>query len=246
MDEVEIDGNTVRLTSGQLDRQTYLDTDKVLRGLGGKWNRKARGHVFNFNPSEKIELALVTGGYVDEKKVLGFFETPPDLATQLVEMAEIQPGMLVLEPSAGLGAIAEAAARIVGRDMVWTVEIDPERAEVLRTKGFPVWEGDFLAWPGGAYDRVVMNPPFPRQTDIDHVFFAWEDCLEPGGRLVSVMSAGVTFRNNRKTAAFRELVETHGRIEPNTEGAFKASGTMVNTVTVVMDKPWPGGGKAES
>lgn len=34
----------------------------------------------------------------------------------------------------------------------------------------------------------------------------------------------------------RELVARYGHIEPNPEGAFKASGTNVRTVTVVLDK----------
>src|SRR5204862_5173800 len=30
----------------QLERKTYLDTNKVLERIGGKWNRKQKGHVF--------------------------------------------------------------------------------------------------------------------------------------------------------------------------------------------------------
>jgi len=51
------------------------------------------------------------------------------------------------------------------------------------------------------------------------------------------MSAGVLFRENRKTVEFRELVNEYGRFERLPEDSFKESGTGVNTCVVVMDKP---------
>ena len=53
--------------------------------------------------------------------------------------------------------------------------------------------------------------------------------------LVSVMAAGVTFRDNRLTQDFRDLVRSRGGdIEALPDGAFKPSGTMVNTVIVTI------------
>jgi hypothetical protein len=51
------------------------------------------------------------------------------------------------------------------------------------------------------------------------------------------MSAGVEFRQDKKTTAFRALVDrSRGSIERLPEGAFKDSGTNVNTVLVTMRK----------
>ena len=36
----QIDGFTVRLICGQLDRKLYLDVNAALEAIGGKWNRK--------------------------------------------------------------------------------------------------------------------------------------------------------------------------------------------------------------
>jgi len=107
----------------------------------------------------------------------------------------------------------------------------------LRGKGYNLLhEGTFFdVVPTPIYDKVVMNPPFEKQADIDHVLHAFK-FLKPGGRLVSIMASSVTFRENKKTLDFKELVDLHGFIEHNLAGAFKASGTMVNTVTVVLDK----------
>lgn len=94
---------------------------------------------------------------------------------------------------------------------------------------------DFLTVePDPVYDRVVMNPPFGRQADIKHVSHALK-FLKPGGLLVSVMASSVTFRSNKLTTDFRQLIEERGgHIEELPEGAFKSSGTMVNTVIVVI------------
>jgi 16S rRNA G1207 methylase RsmC len=92
---------------------------------------------------------------------------------------------------------------------------------------------DFLSIePRQDYDRVVMNPPFENQQDIDHVLHALE-FLRPGGRLVSIMSAGVLFRQNKKTVEFREMID---EITALPEGSFKLSGTNVNTSMVVINK----------
>jgi type I restriction-modification system DNA methylase subunit len=81
-----------------------------------------------------------------------------------------------------------------------------------------------------------MNPPFERQQDIDHVNHAWKFVML-GGRLVAIMSAGILFRENRKTKEFIEIVNTHGYIERLPENSFRDAGTGVNTCLVVMDKP---------
>ncbi|EMB4316715.1 hypothetical protein U9D58_000208 [Citrobacter freundii] len=49
------------------------------------------------------------------------------------------------------------------------------------------------------------------------------------------MASSVTFRSNKLTTDFRQLiVDRGGHIEELPEGAFKSSGTMVNTVIVVI------------
>jgi predicted RNA methylase len=98
-----------------------------------------------------------------------------------------------------------------------------------------VKKGNFLdEKPDPRFKFVVMNPPFGRQADIDHVRHA-HGFLKAKGKLVAVMSAGVKFRENRKTVEFRDFVTTHGgSIEPLPAGSFKGSGTNVNTCMVVI------------
>ncbi|HLT37636.1 MAG TPA: methyltransferase, partial [Enhygromyxa sp.] len=171
-------------------------------------------------------------------KIPGFFPTPRPLVERMVDAAELAPGMRVLEPSAGDGAIA-----LVIRERHPDVELDViERQvslrELLELQGFPPVADDFCAYtPAAPYDRILMNPPFETKQDIQHIGHAL-DLLAPGGRLVAIASAGLSFRDDPKTKALRDRVEAlGGRIESLPQGSFEASGTGVSTVLVVVDQP---------
>lgn len=230
-----VEGSVVFLPPEQLERKLYTRVNDVLTALGGTWNRKAKGHIFANDPAETFDNAIVTGRF-DRPADFGFFPTPPAVVEQLIDLADLHTGMHVLEPSAGHGAIADAV-NAAGCNVV-CVELQAANCSVLRAKGYEVHQGDFLTRAtDDLYDRVVMNPPFSRQQDIDHVRHA-HAALKPGGLLVSVMGAGIEFRQDRKTVAFRELVEAvGGSIDALPEGSFKVSGTNVRTVVVTMPYP---------
>ena len=103
-EKATIEGNKVFLP-GQLDRKTYLAVDKALKGIGGKWNRKEKAHVFSEDPSELMGRVR-NGENVNLKKQFQFFETPALLADRLVRLAFEKPYNIgpILEPSAGKGA----------------------------------------------------------------------------------------------------------------------------------------------
>ena len=232
-----IEGNVIKLTCGQLDRNTYTAVNKVLDTLGGTWKRKLQGHQFSDDPTDRFEEVLLTGQVVSIRSEFGFFPTPPDRACRVVDLAEILPGETVLEPEAGQGGLADEVAARFGSENLHCIEILPDNAKVLTQKGYAVQMDDFLQLaPRPCYAKIVMNPPFAKQSDIDHVQHAFK-FLKPGGRLVAIMSNGFTFRSNRKSTEFRDLVENHGFYEENPSGSFLVSGTGVNTVTVVLDRP---------
>ena len=169
----------------------------------------------------------------------GFFETPLAVGERAMAELGLRPGMTVLEPSAGRGALANLARQAGGE--VTCVEIQPANAMHLRRLAFPrVAERDFLHLDPavlGQFDRILMNPPFDRGRDVDHVSHALR-FLKPGGRLVSIMAAGVEYRSDRKTADFRATVERFGgSIRDLPFGSFAESGTNVNTVIVTLKKP---------
>lgn len=240
--QAEYDGLKLRLT-GQLDRKLYTSTNAVLEAAGGTWNKREKAHVFQVDACDAMEKIILTGevDYAKSPKsvaqIYGFFPTPTPVVARLMELADVQPNMRVLEPSAGLGAIAYPCAEAGA--LVDCYEIQQGNAAMLAMNA-PHDLGntkvaDFLQIePHAEYDRVVMNPPFAKQADIKHVLHALK-FLKPDGLLVSVMSSGVTFRNDKLTQSFRDLVSAHGGdIEALEDGAFKSSGTMVRTVIVTI------------
>lgn len=252
------EGNAARITAGDLERKLYERTNRVLEALGGKWDKKAKAHLFSTDPAPLLEGVMLTGEVARARDVLGYFPTPSGIVQDLLLRADGAPGMKLLEPSAGEGAIVGPA--ILAGYRVTAVEIDPVRhralvARYLSGNRDAVGEfkglahdvcGDFLTWETTErFDRVVMNPPFAQQQDIDHVTRAF-DLLAPGGRLVAVMSAGVLFRDNAKTRDFRNLVwASRGKIYEQPAGSFRSSGTGVSTVVVTMERARRGVATAE-
>ena len=127
---------------GQLDRPLYVKVNKALEAMGGQWNRKSGGHVFLNDPRSLVEGLLDNGTLTVVRD--GFFETPPDVVEQMLQLVWPKAGEKILEPSAGLGAIANLLPVIIKSDIV-CIERDPTRCEVLRTKGYHVICADFLA-----------------------------------------------------------------------------------------------------
>lgn len=183
---------------------------------------------------------------VGPAKNFGLFETPEKVAIRLLSDAGVHtsatysghgyPKLRVLEPSAGRGRIALPAMR-AGHD-VTCVEVQGELAMGLRQSGLPrvICDDFLLVRPmSEAFDAVVMNPPFDRGRDVDHVLHALK-FLKPGGRLAAIMAAGVEYREDRQTVAFRTMVERlGGKFRDLPPGAFAESGTNVNTVILTMN-----------
>ena len=225
-----------------LGRELYVKVNEVLVAAGGKWNRAKKTHVFPVQAMPILQTLIDTGAVIVPQDY-GYYPSPPAVVSRLIELAELHPKHKVLEPSAGRGAIAAAVGAIGAR--VDCYELLESNCDVLVEmelrnvfNGGLVWLGDFLAAKSEEhrqFDRIVMNPPFEKQADIDHVTHALK-FLKPSGLLVSVMSAGAGFNNNRKTREFRQLVEDReGHIESLPAGSFKSSGTGVNTIIVTIN-----------
>ena len=165
------------------------------------------------------------------------FPTPDAVAALLVSKAAPQIGARVLEPSAGTGALLRALPGVLpfpgNRQTacrVVAVEINQRLVDSLRADGLAqtVVCADFLQQSPeqlGRFDVIVMNPPFERGADIEHIMHA-RQFLAPGGRLVSVCADGP-----RQRALFAEL----GSYEPLPAGSFAAQGTQVNTAIVMLE-----------
>lgn len=220
---------------GNLDRNTYVKTNKVLEACGGKWNKKSKSHVFPTNAEERLEQILLTGEVEIPKDEFDYFPTPEIVVNRLVEISKPVAGMKFLEPNAGQGAIA-IPFKNFGCEIT-CYELSEKNFNILNELGLNATQIDFLqVEPEEKFDLIVMNPPFSKQQDIKHVLHAYK-FLKPNGKLVSVMCSNILWRDNKLTNEFRNFVEENGEIEKLPEHSFKSSGTLVGTVVVTLRKP---------
>jgi predicted RNA methylase len=155
------------------------------------------------DPIKAAERALV-----GTKPGIDFFPTPPPLAQRMVQLANVNPGEHVLEPSAGKGDIADAIRSAGGK--VDVVELSNTLRAVLEAKGHKLVGTDFETFePTEPYDAIVMNPPWSGGADVRHVMRAY-DMLKPGGRLVALMSMHASFASDKASVAFRGWMEELG------------------------------------
>jgi len=192
----------------------------------------------SIDPVKAAEMALA-----GQKVGIDYFPTPQPLAARMADVAGIEPGMKVLEPSAGKGSLADAA-RAKGAE-VDTVEVSEALRKVLEAKGYPLVGHDFEDYqPGAQYDRIIMNPPFGKGTDrkdAAHIMRAY-DLLKPGGKLVAIAGEGVFFGTDKAATQFRNWLDEHGgSAEKLPDGSFLDRTETHTTGTaarmVVLEKP---------
>jgi phospholipid N-methyltransferase len=171
-------------------------------------------------------------------KIPGYFPTPKVIVEQMLDNADIQEGEKILEPSAGKGNIADMIREQNPDNTLDVVEWNNTLAGLLKDKGHNVVGSDFLKHTG-EYDKIIMNPPFEKGQDMQHVQHAFE-LLKPGGKVVAIMSPHFTFAQDKKSKEFRDFLEVNGGTsEKLPEGSFKSSErpTGVNTILVTIEKP---------
>lgn len=128
--------------------QNTYDRRKALSRLGIETASEYRSAVREFialkeqavvNRTKELELQMV-GRKADG---LDFFPTSSEVADQMIEAADLSPDMAVLEPSAGMGHLADRIREAGAEPDV--IEISPERRELLEEKGYHLAQyDDFL------------------------------------------------------------------------------------------------------
>lgn len=228
--------NRVQISGPLLDPKLYKKVNAVLTQFGGKWTAgKTQAHVFAECPKDAIAVAVGAGKVLNKKQSYQFFETPAHVAERMVELAQIKPDMVVLEPSAGRGAII-AAIKARPSAVVIAIEIDEKHAAHLRKLADTTIIKDFMQVSEISVPRIVMNPPFSGGQDADHITHAF-DLLAPGGRLIAIVGEGTITRTDKRSMKFHMLMQEHGiATETLPAGTFSDSGTEVVACIVVLVK----------
>lgn len=170
------------------------------------------------------------------------YSTPERLARWMVELADIRPGMRVLEPSAGEGDLTDAVRAACPDAWIDVLEIQPALQAVLQQKGYRLVGEDALTYrPGPVYHRVLSNPPFTGLLDIWHILYCF-DLLAYGGRLVTIASdesaRGASARSQAFQAWLRAQQAWVHPLPGGPQGVFMESRrpTQVATCLIVMRK----------
>lgn len=222
---------SLQLPDEQLERSLYSRVNKIIEAAGGKWNKKAKAHVFPNDPREALGMAIETGKVDNKQQIFQQFFTPSAVAAMMCR--DVQDGDTVLEPSAGAGSIAMAAAA-KGATVV-CYELQPELAAKLTSLGFNCGAGDFLEMsPMPVYSQVLMNPPFTKgqfQLHVRHAF----NFLDAGGTLKAIGPANLGGNTTKSQKQFHAWLNTLDHaiadLPPST---FKSEGTHIDTVLLTI------------
>ncbi len=232
----KVEGNKVLLPTERLDN--YADVRSALLKAGAKY----KSNAFIFEAEAKPIMERLTGGEkVNFKKEFQFFETSEELADDMVFEAQIEPHHKILEPEAGRGAIIKAIYRVFPKAKVDYCEISEVNRSFMNFTGSHKFVcADFLEMRNSGnkkkYDRIIANPPFTKNQDIDHVYEMYHH-LAKGGRIVTIMSAHWKDSDKKKETEFKKwLKDLKADVRDNEAGAFKESGTNVATVMVIINK----------
>jgi predicted RNA methylase len=219
----------------QFDKKQYAAVKSVMERAGGSYHKNG----FAFKDSGlTIYKRILEGEDYDLKTKFQAFFTPDELAAQVVDLAEIKAGDKVLEPSAGEGALVKAVNRIHPNMVVDCVELkDDSRAVLNGLLCVNLVGSDFMSFRSDpVYDKIVGNPPFSNNQDIDHISKMYS-LLKNGGRLVSIASRHCLISKRSKEMRFMKwLASVGGRVIELERGAFRESGTNVSSVIILIDK----------
>ncbi|SRR5258708_7266520 len=234
-----VDGYIVRLPDVQLDKKLYQEVKTILGKIGGIWKgHKIKGYVFEQDPTDLL-AEIASGTKRNLKQEFQFFETGPELSDRVIQLANIdRPDMVLGEPSAGRGALVKAVRRVHPSAIVHCYELrELNRTFLMKVPGVVLLGNDFMeAKPTSMFDRIVANPPFSKNQDIQHVFKMY-CCLKDGGRMVSIVSRHWQLASGKKELEFKKWLKLvpHQQIDLNA-GEFKSSGTNVPTSILIIDK----------
>ncbi|MDT0631927.1 class I SAM-dependent methyltransferase [Rubrivirga litoralis] len=191
------------------------------------------------------------------------FSTPAAYAGLCAWVSGVGEGHRVIEPSAGTGALCAFA--LAAGATVYANELSGRRADTLAVLLDEAGQDpsqtltrenadhlDAILAPSVRADVVLMNPPFSQTAGrlgrrrvvtvgTNHVLQALKR-LEPGGRLVAILSAGVRRGRPTHRPFFQALDAAPYQLRADVEvggAVYRPYGTSVRTRLLVVDRALP-------
>jgi hypothetical protein len=152
-------------------------------------------------------------------------------------VADIQDGHKVLEPSAGVGLLAEGILKHNPNIDLDCIELNSQCKDALREKGFNVIWSNFLDFkPKCLYDRVIGAPNFKDNVDCQHVMKMY-DCVKSGGKVISIMSPYWMTGDSELQIKFRKWLEDKSyTITMLPDNSYMEDGNTVPTILINLEK----------
>lgn len=234
--ECTLEDNILRLPQVQFSKKTYLEVKNRILEAGGQWDGRQNGFTFDFN-ADRVFSILKSGKRCNLQQEFQYFATPDDIADIAVsKFSTLDGSHTILEPSAGRGSLVKAVRRRCPSAIVDCYELMPENVEHLsKVEGAHIVGRDFMDCHD-KYDRIIANPPFANNQDIDHLYMMY-DRLNVGGELSCIVSQHWKFANDQKCSYFRQWLEMNeAEITDFDKGEFKESGTIVGTSLIFLTR----------
>jgi ubiquinone/menaquinone biosynthesis C-methylase UbiE len=144
-------------------------------------------------------------------------EWHPWIAHHLVESAQIQSGMQVLDIATGTGMVAIEFAQIVGTEgrvigvdiSTGMVDIARQKAQILGLQNieFHLADGEALDFPANTFDYIFCSSALIWMSDLRGALQHWYQLLKPGGKLGFHAFAETAFIGGVIT---QKVLEKHG------------------------------------
>lgn len=230
------DGNRMEIPQTfRFKKKEFNDLKREIKKAGGDYNKN--GYDFE-EDAVLVYDRIINGEDYNIKKKFQFYATTPNVADEIVRLADIVKKDHILEPQAGQGAIIKACNKI-SNITIDAIELMPLNREILQKTNlnFRLIGEDFLKMDiQGAYTKILANPPFTNNQDISHIYKMYE-ALCNKGRLVTLASTHWKQSSGKKESKFREWLDiNNARIIDIEAGEFKESGSSVPTCIIVIDK----------
>lgn len=143
----------------------------------------------------------------------------------------------MLEPSAGVGLLADGIKRSNDTLTVHCVELNQQCKDELIKKGHIVVGSDFFLFKSDTrYNCVIAAPNFRDNVDCDHVIKMY-DHIMVGGRVVSIMSPTWMSGDSERQINFRKwLSNKKYHIEILPDFSYIEDDKTVPTIIVRIEK----------
>lgn len=106
-----------------------------------------------------------------------------------------------------------------------------ESASSVDRRGFMAFKREH-----STYSKIIANPPFSHNQDIDHVRMMYE-FLKEGGTLAAITSKHWEFSDEKKCEDFRAWISSvNGEVFNIPQGEFNCSGTPIETRAIIIRK----------